>query len=90
GPRPQDIPASRTPRGVTVNGLTIGTAPQPGGTTGDSDALAAYFRAFVIRGPSAFVESAAGFEDYATAMERKLMRELQSLALSDATPPHRQ
>ena len=90
GPRPQDIPASRTPQGVTVNGLTIGTAPKPGRAAADSDTLSAYFRAFVIRGPSAFVESATGFDDYATAMERKLMRELQSLALSDARPPRRQ
>ena len=101
GPRPQDIPASRTPPGVTVNGLTIGTATPPGaddsthpqgtGSGGgaalsDGAGLAAYFRAFVVRGPGAFVEQAMGFDDYAAAMERKLLRELKSLALSDATP----
>jgi hypothetical protein len=44
--------------------------------------LSSYFRANVIRGPDAFVETALGFSDYAQAMERKLLRELQSIALS--------
>lgn len=84
GPRPQDIGADRTPQGVTVNGLTIGADLQPGRDERLSDIkeLSAYFRSYVIRGPGAFVETALGFEDYAAAMERKLLRELQSLALS--------
>ena len=44
--------------------------------------LAAYFRADVILGPNAFVETANGFEDYAAAMEIKLLRELDGLVLS--------
>ena len=88
GPRPQDIGPDRTPQGVTVNGLTIGADQQPGRdeTAADIRELSAYFRAYVIRGPGAFVETALGFQDYAAAMERKLLRELQSLALSDARP----
>ena len=88
GPRPQDIGPDRTPQGVTVNGLTIGADQQPGRdeTSADIRELSAYFRAYVIRGPGAFVETALGFQDYAAAMERKLLRELQSLALSDARP----
>lgn len=84
GPRPQDITADRTPAGATVNGLTIGADQQPGGSESASDirALSAYFRQYVIRGPDAFVETAMGFDDYAAAMERKLLRELQSLAVS--------
>lgn len=84
GPRPQDIAADRTPQGVTVNGLTIGSDLQPGRDERSADIkeLSAYFRSYVIRGPGAFVETALGFEDYAAAMERKLLRELQSLALS--------
>ncbi len=82
GPRPQDIARSRTPQGVTVNGLTIAADGAAGAA--EVQALSAYFRAYVIRGPGAFVETALGFEDYAAAMERKLLRELQSLALSDA------
>lgn len=87
GPRPQDIAADRTPQGATVNGLTIGADLQPGRdeTSADIRELSAYFRAYVIRGPGAFVETALGFQDYAAAMERKLLRELQTLALSDAT-----
>jgi hypothetical protein len=86
GPRPQDISTARTPQGVTVNGLTIGDDSQTSNdaTAADIKELSAYFRAYVIRGPGAFVETALGFDNYAAAMERKLLRELQSLALSDA------
>ncbi|SMY09463.1 DUF1194 domain-containing protein [Flavimaricola marinus] len=57
--------------GVTVNALAIRSpiadfAPD----------LPEYFRTNVIRGPGAFVETAAGFEDYARAMRRKLLTEL--------------
>ena len=88
GPRPQDVGAGRMPQGVTVNGLTIGADLPPGReeTSADIRALSANFRAYVIRGPGAFVETALGFQDYAAAMERKLLRELQTLALSDAGP----
>lgn len=52
---------------ITVNGLVIaGEQPDP----------VAYYRNEVIRGPGAFVEVADGFEDYATAMKRKLLREI--------------
>jgi hypothetical protein len=44
--------------------------------------LSAYFTAEVILGPEAFVEVALGFEEYATAMEVKLLRELEGLVLS--------
>ncbi|NVJ94571.1 MAG: DUF1194 domain-containing protein, partial [Marivivens sp.] len=40
-----------------------------------------YWKTYVIRGPEAFVEPAAGFDDYEAAMRRKLLRELRSLAL---------
>jgi len=75
GPRPQDI--AHVPKDVVINGLVIGQ------TT--IQELSAYFDAYVIRGAGSFVEVALGFEDYAAAMERKLLRELQSLALSAAT-----
>ena len=61
--------------GVQVNGLVIaGATPDP----------VAYFRENVIYGPGAFVEVADGFEDYATAMKRKLLREINGSALSFA------
>lgn len=74
GPRPQDV----RPLGVTINGLVIGAS-------GDADgigALASYFRAYVIAGADAFVETALGFEAFEEAMVRKLKRELQVLAVS--------
>lgn len=80
GARPREIAA---PPRVTVNGLVVGT-PRPdnyAGRTTYLEDLAAYFTAEVLRGPDAFVELAVGFEDYRQAMERKLLRELQSVAI---------
>ncbi|MEO9528332.1 DUF1194 domain-containing protein [Roseibium sp.] len=53
--------------GVTVNGLVISGADTP---------AARYYSAKVIRGPGAFVEVAATYDDYAVAMKRKLLREI--------------
>lgn len=78
GPRPRDVKDAIGARGVTVNALVIGASPQPEG-----DALASYFRAEVITGPDAFVETASGFDDYEAAMTRKLLRELEVLAVSE-------
>ncbi|SET81972.1 DUF1194 domain-containing protein [Oceanicella actignis] len=62
--------------GVTVNALVIGDDPQ---------GLAEYYRAEVIRGPDAFVETARDHGDFARAMRRKLLRELAPpLLLGDA------
>ncbi len=53
--------------GIVVNALAIkGAKPDP----------VAYYRHSVIRGPGAFVEVASGFDDYAAAMKRKLLREV--------------
>ena len=57
---------------VTVNGLTIG---------GAEDGLPAYYRSEVIKGPGAFVEEARDFNDFEAAMQRKLIRETQALAI---------
>ena len=48
----------------------------------DVKELSSYYGSAVLRGPDAFIEVAIGFADYADAMERKLLRELQSIALS--------
>lgn len=65
---------------ITVNALAI-EVQDPGTdhglTEGAEAGLAAYFRDVVIRGPAAFVEVAAGFEDVERAMRRKLLRELE-------------
>src|SRR6056297_247343 len=74
GPRPR----SQRPDGVTINGLVVsGTANANG-----IGALGAYYRAYAIQGPEAFVETALGFEAFEAAMVRKLKRELQVLAVS--------
>jgi len=60
---------------ITVNGLVIrGADPDP----------VAYYRAEVIHGPGAFVEIATDFGDYAAAMKRKLLREINGAGLAMA------
>ncbi len=83
GPRPQDIADDRTPSGVIVNGLVIGSGDLRGDDErfADIKELSSYYSSYVIRGPGSFVEVALGFEDYAAAMERKLLRELSSLIM---------
>ena len=76
GVRPQDV--ALTSLGITVNALVIIADGQPVAATD----LIAYFEAYVIRGSDAFVEIATGFDDYANAMERKLLRELGVVAVS--------
>ena len=62
--------------GVTVNGLVDNGADYEGEIN-----LIPFYETQVIRGPGAFVEIADGFADYATAMERKLIRELGAMAI---------
>ncbi|NOD77436.1 MULTISPECIES: DUF1194 domain-containing protein [unclassified Ruegeria] len=88
GPHPRDVRTALRGSGITINGLVIG-ADDP--SSGDRryvqvGELSAYYNAWVISGPNAFVEVALGFEAYAEAMTRKLIRELDSLVLSDARP----
>ncbi len=85
GPRPQDIGDHRIPTGVIVNGLVIGSGDLRGDDErfADIKELSSYYISNVIRGPGSFVEAALGFEDYAAAMERKLLRELTSLVLGE-------
>lgn len=52
---------------VTVNGLAI--------DPGDGSVID-YYRDNIPHGPGAFVEEAHGFEDYADAIRRKLLREI--------------
>ena len=68
GPRPRAVKPLMAANGITVNGLVVATR--------DIAELSAFYHADVIVGPASFVETAGGFEDYATAMKRKLLREL--------------
>ena len=63
---------------VTVNGLVISVPEDAQAREGQND-LIEYYTRNVIRGPGAFVEVADGFEDFARAMEAKLIRELGAL-----------
>lgn len=58
---------------IVINGLTVG---------GEGDMLARYYQSYVIRGPGAFVEVAAKYDDFEAAMRRKLERELRPAAVS--------
>jgi hypothetical protein len=85
GPRPRDLKDALGARGITVNALVIGADNPSAGDQRQAEigALSSYFRAEVIVGPDAFVETALGFDEYEAAMTRKLLRELEVLAVSD-------
>lgn len=84
GPNPRDIRTSLQGSDITINGLVIGADNPSQGDTRHVEVgeLSAYYRAWVILGPDAFVEVALGFEAYEEAMTRKLIRELDGLVLS--------
>jgi len=79
GPEPSDIRDALAPSGITINALAIGSDAPAIGDQRQTDIaeLSSYFRAEVITGPDAFVQTAIGFEGYAAAMTAKLERELE-------------
>lgn len=84
GPHPRDVRGSMDARSLTINALVIAadadeTSDQRQTEIGE---LVGYFKAMVILGPDAFVETALGFKDYEDAMVRKLKRELENPVLS--------
>lgn len=89
GPRPRDIRDTLAETGITINGLVIGVDDPNLGDIRQSEIgeLSAYYRAEVILGPDAFVQTAIGFADYADAMRQKLLRELDGLVFSQANLP---
>lgn len=76
-PSPESVLQAGDLAGVTVNGLVVGRERlrNDDARVGVGE-LSAYFRAQVIHGPLAFVEVALGYADYAPAMRRKLLKEL--------------
>ena len=84
GPHPRDTSRVAEHSGITVNALVVGAdAPKIGDARQvDIAELSSYFRAYVIAGPDAFVETALGFAEFQEAMTRKLLRELEGLVLS--------
>ncbi|MEK9673736.1 MAG: DUF1194 domain-containing protein [Rhodospirillaceae bacterium] len=84
-------------KGITINGLPIVNArPSPYGTP-QLPNLDWYFEDCVIGGPDAFIVVANGFEDFARAIRRKLIREIadpggsrwETSVLLPAASPHR-
>ncbi len=73
---------------MRINALVIGRDAQGQGHVSPPEVgeLAAYFHAEIIQGPNAFVEVALGFQDYARAMKRKLLRELATRPLGSPSP----
>ncbi|MBM9595741.1 DUF1194 domain-containing protein [Rhodobacteraceae bacterium MCCB 386] len=85
-PSPRQVHLSGATAGLTVNALAVGlTSAATGGIPGLPE-LVAYLEAEVIRGADAFVETASGYEDYAEAMKRKLLRELTAGLFASSLP----
>jgi hypothetical protein len=85
GPRPRDVKPRMAAAGITINALVIGVDDPNAGDNRQAEIaeLSSYFRAEVIVGPDAFVQTSIGFADYARAMEAKLLRELDGLMFSE-------
>ena len=71
-------------RDVTVNGLVVNAAE----FTSESQ-LIRYYERQVLKGPTAFLEVAQGFEDYERAMRRKLEREVLPALIGLLAPQER-
>ncbi len=84
GPRPSLLQDSPLLTGILVNGLVI--APDGQLDVEGLARLTTYFEELIIRGPFSFVEQTGGYEDYAEAMIRKLLRELAGMPISSL--PH--
>lgn len=67
--------------GITVNGLVILVGDMDLGILADEDTTA-HYRDFVVGGPGAFLIIADGFEDFARAMQEKLLREISGPMMS--------
>ena len=63
----RDVSRALAAEGFTINALAI---------LGALNSPEDYYRENIIAGPGAFVETADGFEDYESAIRRKLIREL--------------
>lgn len=77
GPAVAGARAEALRRGITINGLPI---------LEFENGLDIYYRENVIGGPGAFVQPANGFADYARAVRKKLLQEL-NLSRYPAVPP---
>ena len=83
GQHPGEIPDEQL-GDIIINGLVIGPWGRSNVTKNLSNAvsLESYYRKFVLRGTGAFAEVALDYADFREAMRRKLLREIESPALS--------
>lgn len=88
GPRPREVKTRLAPD-ITINALVVAAPQSEQGSSRDGNMaqLSDYYRSEVIVGPDAFVEPAYGFEDFQSAMTRKLLKELQTLTIGEG--PHK-
>lgn len=81
GPHPQDV-RDAVVGDLIINALVIGAPSGHAGPQAETSAeLSAYFHAYVISPDLGFIETTDGFDRYADAMQRKLIKELQVLAI---------
>jgi hypothetical protein len=81
-PTPQQLRDARALSGLRINALVVvENRDELRAGARETGELPAYFNTQVIQGPGAFVEVARGFEDYARAMKRKLLKELATKPL---------
>ena len=87
-PVPRDLRRSGKLANMRINALVIGRDAQGQGHISPPEVgeLAAYFHAEIVQGPNAFVEVALGYQDYARAMKRKLLRELATRPIGSPSP----
>lgn len=86
GPAPARVYALDVFADITVNALVVGNPASTTSASADRQLtrhdLMLYFEDEVIHGPAAFAMIAYGYEDFARAMQQKLLRELSPQVLS--------
>ena len=75
GPSPMTVHEAGELEGVTVNALLVGTHAGPGSKS-ELEGMREYLQENVVRGPGGFVAMAQSYTDYASAMRRKLLKEI--------------
>ena len=90
-PVPRDLKKQGRIAGLRINALVVSRDVEGHGQVIPLEIgeLSAYFHAEVIQGPDAFVEVALGFQDYARAMKRKLLREVATRPVGAPWPGQR-
>lgn len=83
GAHPRDVKGAQL-GDIVINGLIIGPNSRANTTKNlrNVKTLEEYYQGFVLRGPGAFAETATDYADFERAMRRKLLREIQSPAIS--------